>query len=797
MSFSIHRAAVLGSGVMGSALAAHLANAGIPTLLLDIVPPEGAGVKGEPASRAYRDAFSRAGLERAVKGKPAAFFSRDRARRVTVGNLDDDLALLKDCDWILEAVVERLDIKKTLFEKIAPFVHEHAIVTSNTSGLSITDMAAAMPEALRPRFLGTHFFNPPRYLHLLELIPHAGTNPEVLAFFREFGDAVLGKGVVVARDTPNFIANRVGTFTVMSAVRLMLADGYTIEEVDTLTGRLLGRPKSATLRTADLVGLDTLVHASTTVYDRATSDEKRDYFKAPDLMQKMLAGKMLGDKTGQGFYKKVKGEGGSQILTLDPATMDYRARQSAKFGSLELAKPIENLGERVRVLMAARDRAGAFVWKLLAETFLYSAARLGEVSDDVASIDRAMRWGFGWDMGPFELWDAVGVEATVTRMRAEGMTIPPVVDEVLKSPSRSFYQREDAAHTLQFSAGKYRELEEIPGFIDLAALKAQGKVVKKNAGASLVDIGDGALCLEFHSKMNAIGTDIISMIMAGVKETEANFEALVIGNHGSNFSVGANLMLILLEAREGNWEEIDLSVRQFQKATMALKYCRKPVVAAPFGMTLGGGCEVVLGAQHAVASAETYIGLVEVGVGLIPAGGGCKELVMRNVDALPNVEGIDVFPAARAAFEAIGLAKVSTSAEEAFGLKILHGGDSVCMNPDRLLHAAKVTALALARRGYQPPDPVREIPVAGEGGIAAMKASLYNMREGRYISEYDEHIGTQLARIICGGEVPAGTKVSESYLLQLEREVFLKLCGTKKTLERMQFMLKEGKPLRN
>ena len=797
MSYSIQRAAVLGSGVMGSALAAHLANAGIPTLLLDIVPPPGSGVKGEPASREYRDAFARAGLERALKGKPAAFFTRERARRVTIGNLDDDLALLKDCDWILEAVVERLDIKKSLFEKIAPFVHEHAIVTSNTSGLSIADMAAAMPEALRPRFLGTHFFNPPRYLHLLELIPHAGTDPAVLAFVHAFGDAVLGKGVVVAKDTPNFIANRIGTFTVMSAVRLMLADGYTVEEVDALTGRLIGRPKSATFRTADLVGLDTLVHASTTVYERATADEKREYFKAPDLMQKMLAAKMLGDKSGKGFYQKVKGATGSEILTLDPATMNYRARQSAKFASLELAKSVEDLGERLRTVSATKDRAGSFVWKLLAETFLYSAARLGEISDDVASIDRAMRWGFGWDMGPFELWDAVGVEATVARMRAEGMTIPGVVDEVLKTPSRSFYRRDDAARTFQFSRGGASEVATPPAFIDLAALKAQGKVVRGNAGASLVDIGDGALCLEFHSKMNAIGTDIISMIMAGVKETEANFEALVIGNQGSNFSVGANLMLILLEAREGNWDEIDLSVRQFQKAMMALKYCRKPVVAAPFGMTLGGGCEVVLGAQHAVASAETYIGLVEVGVGLIPAGGGCKELVMRNVDALPNVEGIDVFPAARAAFETIGLAKVSASGEEAFAMKILLGGDAICMNADRLLHAAKTTALALARRGYQPPDPMREIPVAGESGIAAMKASLYNMREGRYISEYDEHIGAALAHILCGGNVPAGTRVSESYLLQLEREVFLKLCGQKKTLDRMQFMLKEGKPLRN
>jgi len=798
LSLSIQRAAVLGSGVMGSALAAHLANAGIQTLLLDIVPPAGSKVKGDPASREYRDAFARGGLERALKAKPAPFFTPARARRVSVGNLEDDLAKLKDCDWVLEAVLEKLDVKRTLFEKIAPHLRADAIVTTNTSGLSITDMAAALPASMRTRFLGTHFFNPPRYLHLLELIPHAGTDPMVLAFMRAFGDEVLGKGVVVAKDTPDFIANRIGTFTLMSAVRAMIDGGYTVEEVDALTGPLIGRPKSASFRTADLVGLDILVHAATTVFDRATNDEKRDYFKAPELLQKMLADGMLGDKTGKGFYQKVRGDSGSAIQTLDISTLAYRERRSAKFPSLELAKPIENLGERVRAVIGARDRAAEFVWRTLSETLLYSAARLGEVSDDTISIDRAMRWGFGWEMGPFELWDAIGVALTVERMRADGLAIPAIVDDVLKRREKTFYRREESsAKAFHFARGDWREVEASPATIDLAALKTQRRTVKSNAGASVIDIGDGALCLEFHSKMNAIGADIISMTMAAVKETEANFEALVVGNQGANFSVGANVMLLLLEAREGNWEEIDLVVRQFQKMTMALKYCRKPVVAAPFGMTLGGGCEVVLGAQHAVASAETYIGLVEVGVGLIPAGGGCKEMLIRNLAGLPNVEGMDVFPAARAAFETIGLAKVSTSAEDAHGLRMLRDGDGIVMNPDRLLHAAKITALALARRGYQPPDPALEIPVAGESGIAAMRASLYNMREGRYISEHDEHIGTQLARIICGGDVPAGTRVGEQYLLDLEREVFLKLVSQKKSQERMQFMLKEGKPLRN
>jgi 3-hydroxyacyl-CoA dehydrogenase len=797
MDMRIERAAVIGSGVMGSALAAHLANAGIPTLLLDIVPPAGSGIEGDASSRAFRNALAARGLGLAVKSKPAAFFTPAGARLVAVGNLEDDLARLSDADWVLEAIVEKLEIKESLFERIAPHLKDGAIVTTNTSGLSITDMAAVLPEAVRPRFLGTHFFNPPRYLHLLELVPHDGTDRELLAAFARFGEDVLGKGVVTARDTPNFIANRIGGFTVMSAMHAMVEGGYTVEEVDALTGPLLGRPKSASFRTVDLVGLDTFVHASTTVYDRAVDDAWRAAFKPPVFVDTMLARGMLGEKSGGGFYKKVKRDGASEILTLDIETFNYRERRKAAFPSLETAKAIEGLGERVAAAMGAKDRAGEFVWRTLSETLLYAAERIGDITDDVAEIDRAMRWGFGWVLGPFELWDAVGVAKTAERMDKDGRDIPPIVRAVLATPHKRFYGEGDGGACARYLGGRHRALEPLRRHIDLAALKANGARIDGNSGASLVDIGDGVACLEFHSKMNAIGEDIIAMVHKSVKRVEADFDALVVGNQGTNFSVGANVMLLLLEAQEGNWEEIDLMVRSFQKATMALKYCRKPVVAAPFGMTLGGGCEMVLGAGHAFADAETYMGLVEVGVGLIPAGGGCKEMVLRNLAGRPDVKGVDVFPYVRGAFEAIGMARVSTGAVDAFAFKMLRGGDSVCMNSDQLLFGARETAKGLAARGYRRPDPAVEVPVAGESGFAAFETQLYNMTEGGYISEYDAHVGRELARVLCGGALPAGTMVNEQYFLDLEREAFLRLCGEKKTHERMAHMLKKGRPLRN
>jgi 3-hydroxyacyl-CoA dehydrogenase len=798
MNYSIDRAAVIGAGVMGAALAAHLANAGIPTLLLDIIPPKGSKIDGDPTSRAYRDAFARGGLERAVKSSPAAFYAEGKARLVTPGNIEDDLDKLSVVDWVLEAVTETLEIKASVFEKIAPHLKKSAILSSNTSGLSVDDMARKLPDALRPQFLVTHFFNPPRYLHLLEIVAHGTTDPGVTRFMASFGEEVLGKGIVYAKDTPNFIANRIGVFSIVSTLRAMIDGGYTVEEVDALTGPLIGRPKSASLRTADIVGLDVLAHASQTVYDRAVSDEQRDRFVLPELVQKMVKKGMLGEKAGQGFYRKAKKNGRSEIQSLDPGTMTYREKERAKMPSIEMVRGIEETGERIRALVKGKDRAGEFLWRVLSDTIVYAANRLGEIADDPVQIDRAMRWGFNWEHGPFELWDVLGVERVAVRLEKEGREVPTVVREVLATDAKRFYDHDKDFNRFYFLGGKgYQALEEPEKTIDLALLKSKNKVIKRNSGASLIDLGDGVVCLEFHSKMNAIGADIMQMIQAAVKETEENHAALVVGNQGTNFSVGANLMLLLLEAQEGNWEEIDLVVRAFQKATMALKYCKRPVVAAPFGMALGGGAEVCLGAGHVCAAAETYVGLVELGVGLVPAGGGCKEMLMRQIEGVPAVAGVDLFPFVRAAFETIGMARVSTSAEHAKALRFLRPGDGVVPNPDHLLHSAKAMARGLAARGYRPPDPVVDIPVVGESGLASIKTHLYMLKEGKFISEYDEYVGTQLATVLCGGPVQAGTRVSEQYLLDLERRVFLSLCGQRKTLERMQHMLKKGKPLRN
>jgi 3-hydroxyacyl-CoA dehydrogenase len=791
MGTVIRRAAVIGSGVMGSALAAHLANAGLPTLLLDILPPDDAGSGGD------RNALAHRGLKQALGARPAAFFSPSGARMVSIGNLEDDLGRLADVDWVLEAVVERLDIKQELFERIAPHLGGDAILTTNTSGLSVTDMAASLPEALQPRFFGTHFFNPPRYLHLLELVPHAGTDTRVLDDFVEFGERMLGKGVVIARDTPNFIANRIGGFAVLSAMRAMAEMDLAIEEADALTGTLVGRPKSATFRTADLVGIDTLAHASRTVYDRADTDPWRDTFQPPEVMERLVREGRLGDKSGEGFYKKTKKGGRTEILTLDTGTFEYRERRKASFPELEKVRGIADTGARVAAIAADDGKAGRFVWKTLSETLLYAAGRIGDVTDDVAAVDDAMRWGFGWELGPFELWDALGVEPVAERLRADGHEIPALVEAVLATPHRAFYHHAEDYTLSRYHDGEHRARAERPRVIDLDALRARGAEIRKNAGASLLDMGDGVACLEFHSKMNAIGEDIIAMILRAVAIVDTDFDALVIGNQGTNFSVGANLMLLLLEAQDGNWEDIDLMVRSFQKATKALKYSRKPVVAAPFGMTLGGGCEVVLGAGHACAAAETYIGQVELGVGLVPSGGGCKELLLRNLEGRPAVSDVDVFPYTRGAFEAIAMARVSTSAVEARELKFLRAGDGMTMNRDHLLFSAREMALGLARRGYRPPDPTVRVTVAGRDGAAAFQSQLYNLSQGGHISEYDAHLGAELARVLCGGDVPAGTDVGEQYLLDLEREVFLRLCGERRTQERMQYMLKKGKPLRN
>lgn len=798
MSYAIDRAAVIGAGVMGATLAAHLANAGISVFLLDILPPDKAGIDGDPSSREYRDAFARRGLEGALKASPKAFYVKENARLVTTGNMEDDLAELGNVDWVLEAVTEKIEIKGAVFDKIAPHLKDTAILTSNTSGLSVGDMAARLPDELKKRFLVTHFFNPPRYLHLLELVANPATDPALMDFMGRFGEERLGKGVVIAKDTPNFIANRIGVFSMISTLHAMKEGGYTVEEVDALTGPVIGRAKSATFRTADLVGLDVFAHTAATVYDRSPEDESRDLFILPDYVEAMIKKNMLGSKAGQGFYKKVKTGGKSEILTLDLGTMDYRERRRAAFPSLEMARNIDTVPERITTLVKSKDRAGEFLWRTLSETLVYAANRLGEISDNTIDIDNAMKWGFGWELGPFELIDVLGAERMAARLEKEGRPVPKAIAAVLDTPSKRFYDENEKFERFHFVPGKGHEpLPARDGVIDLAQLKKQGKVVKSNAGASLVDVGDGVLCLEFHSKMNAIGSDIIQMINHAVREVEAGHEALVIGNHGTNFSVGANIMLLLLEAQDGNWEDIDLMVRAFQKANMALKYCKKPVVAAPFGMALGGGCEVCLGAGHVMASAETYIGLVEVGVGLIPAGGGTKEMLLRQMENVPRVEGVDLFPYVRAAFETVGMGTVATSAEEARQLGILRRSDGIAINPDRLLYQAKAMALGLARQGYRPPAPTIAVPVLGEHGLGSVKAYLYLMRESGYISEYDEVVGTELATILCGGRVLKGTTVTEQYLLDLERQAFLRLCGQRKTLERMQYMLKKGKPLRN
>lgn len=802
MPRQISRVAVLGSGVMGSAIAAHLANAGIPSYLLDIVPTELTAeeqAKGLTLqSPQVRNRIVAAGLEAAKKARPAAFYHPDFVRLITIGNFDDNLGWLKDVDWIIEVVVERLDIKQALLRKVDAVRKPGTIVSSNTSGIPISRIKEGLSDDFRKHFLGTHFFNPPRYMRLLEIIPTDETLPEVVATMAEFGERTLGKGIVYCKDRPNFIANRIGVFAMMAAIRAMLDGGYTIEEVDQLTGPATGKPKSATFRTGDIVGIDTLVHVAKNLYDAVPEDEMRSMFVVPDFILTMVERKMLGDKTKQGFYKRVKGNGEKEILTLDYSTLEYRPRQKGKFTSLEAAKNIESLPERLKMLAYANDRAGEFIWRTTRDILLYAANRIPEISDDIVNVDRAMRWGFNWQLGPFETWDAIGVEQSVERMRREKMTIPPLVEKLLASGKKSFYERRNGT-TYYFdpATGSHVAEAEKPGIILLPSLKDRNKVVKKNAGASLVDIGDGVVCLEFHSKMNAIGEDILSMTQFAVGEVAKNFEGMVIGNEGENFSVGANIMMILMAAQEGDWDELDMMVRAFQKATQSLKYSPKPVVAAPFGMTLGGGCEFALGADRIRASAELYMGLVEVGVGVIPAGGGCKEMLVRMVERVPRGSDVDFFPLIKQAFETIGMAKVSTSAVDAREMGFLRPSDGITMNRDYLIADAKATVLAMVKEGYRQPTPRSDIPALGESALATLKLGMYLMKEAGRISEYDMHIGSKLAYILCGGDATAPTLVSEQYILDLEREAFLSLAGERKTQERLAYMLKNGKPLRN
>jgi 3-hydroxyacyl-CoA dehydrogenase len=800
----IEKAAVLGAGTMGAQIAAHLANAGITTLLLDIAPreptPEEQARGLTLESKEVRDRIARAGLEAAKKAKPAAFFTQAASSLVSVGNFDDDLPHIKDCDIIIEAVVENLEIKRSLYERVEKFRRPGSVVASNTSGIPIRQIAEGFSEDFRAHFLGTHFFNPPRYLHLVELIRTEWTKPEVSCSVYGFLDQRLGKGVVVAKDRPNFIANRIGTFGAMVTLKTLAEDGYTIEEVDKMTGPALGRPKSATFRTFDIVGLDVLTHVARNLYEAVPDDEEREAYRLPEFVEQMVGRGILGDKTKGGFYQKRKGEGGARdIWTLDTASLEYRPQQKSKLPSLDAAKNIEDTRARMKSLVWGKDRVGEFLWKTMSRVLVYAANRIPEIADTVVEVDRAMKWGFGWELGVFEAWDAIGVEKSVARLKEEGRQVPANVQRMLDAGVARFYKSEGGQEFyFDFAQGDYAPVLQPPGVIVLKSLKDRTGVIKKNAGASLLDLGDGVACLEFHSKMNSIGGDTLQMLKASLAEVDKNFIGLVVANQGQNFSVGANLMLVLLGAQEEDWDELDLAIRAFQQATMSLRYSPKPVVVAPFQMAFGGGCEMTLHADRARASAETYIGLVEVGVGLIPAGGGTKEMLVRALDSIPaGVTEADAFPFIKRAFETIALAKVATSAAEARSLGFLREEDSFSMNADRLVADAKQEVLSLAATGYTQPRQRTDVLALGQSALSTIKLGIHQLKRGGFISDYDAFIGEKLAKILTGGDLNHETRVSEQYLLDLEREAFLSLCGQRRTQERIAHMLKTGKPLRN
>src|ERR1700723_1786044 len=807
MKRRIEKAAVLGAGTMGARIAAHFANAGIPCYLLDIAPSElNADEKRKGLtleSPAVRNRIVLAGLEGAKKSKPAAFFTPETARLVTPGNFEDNLGWCAEVDWIIEVVAENLEIKRNLLTKVEAVRKPGTIVTSNTSGLPIHLIAEGRSEDFRRHWAGTHFFNPPRYMKLVELIAGPETKPEVLQLLDETCDLRLGKGVGRAKDTPNFIANRIGTFSMLNALHQMQALDMTIEEVDTCTGPAIGQPKSATFRTGDLVGLDILVHVVRNIYETAANDEKRETYRIPAFVEEMMKRGWLGDKTGGGFYKKDRASGGKEILTLDWQKMEYRPRQKSRLGSIEAGKGIEDTRERVRSLLAPAlegkggDKATKFLWTVLGETCLYAARLMPEIANNIVDEDRAIRWGFAWELGPFEMWDTIGVERMAKALQAEGKKLPPLVEKVLASPAKSFYETEKGAtRYFDFASGAMKRVEEPRGVIILKSLKDRTPVVQKNAGASLIDLGDGVVCCEFHSKMNAIGGDLVAMLHAGVNKLNTEFEAMVIANQAPNFSVGANLMMVLIGAQEGEWDDIHMAVRQFQRVNMAIKYAPRPIVAAPQGMALGGGCEVPLHSARIHAAAETSMGLVETGVGLIPGGGGTKEMLIRANERSAGEEDLDLFHALKPVFQNIAMAKVSTSGEDARALGYLRPADLIAMNRDRQVADAKQTALALLRAGYHPPAPA-QIRVLGEEFLTGAKLAIHMMIRGGYASDYDGVVGRKLANILAGGAITAPQLVPEQYVLDLEREAFVSLCGERKTQERIAHTLKTGKPLRN
>jgi len=800
--FRIRRAAVLGAGTMGSRIAAHLANAGIPSFLLDIAPQELSPeeeCKGLSLdSPVVRNRIVGAGWKAALDDKPAALFSPELASMVTLGNFSDNLSRLQEVDWIIEAVTERLDIKRTLMEQIESYRRPGAIVNSNTSGIPIHRIAEGFSEDFRKHFLGMHFFNPPRYLHLLEIIPTLDTDPALVQFMCRFGEDCLGKGVVLCKDTSNFIANRIGTYSACVALQAMAEEGLTIEEVDLLTGPALGRPKSATFRTIDVVGLDTFAHVACNLHETLIDDTQRDVFNLPPFISSMLQNKWLGDKTGQGFYKRLRSKSGTEIQYLDLSTLEYRPLQKSSFSELEKAAKITDPAKKLRGLVSGTGRPGRFLWKVLSSTLAYAASKAPEIADDIVSIDNAMKWGFLHKLGPFETWDALGLKNVADRLRMEGRPVPTLVEELLGAGGKSFYKKRSGKTYFFAPAQKsYVRKTDRPGCILLGSLKERKRLVLENSGASLIDLGDGVACLEFHTKMNSITADVIQMMHQSLDEVARNFEGMVIANEGEDFSAGANLVGVLGAAKAEQWDAIDRGIRAFQNVNMRLRYSEKPVVVAPHNVTLGGGCEIALHGDQIHASAELYMGFVEVSVGLIPGAGGCKEMVLRAAEEAGSDSDMALSPRIQKVFELIALAKVSASALVARQFGLMRDRDHVSMNAAHRIQRAKDDVLALAKEGYRPPVPRQNIPVLGQPGFAALKLGLHIMERAGYISEYDKVIGTHLARVMTGGSFLGIGKISEQQLLDLEREAFLSLCGQAKSQQRMEHMLKEGKPLRN
>jgi 3-hydroxyacyl-CoA dehydrogenase len=800
----INKVAVLGAGTMGARIAAHFANAGIPCVLLDIVPPDAAA----STDKAARNKIVNAGLDAAVKSKPAAFFEKGLDRLVKTGNFDDDMKLLADSDWIIEAVAENLEIKRTLLKKVEAVRKPGSIVTTNTSGLPVASIAEGFSDEFRRHWFGTHFFNPPRYMRLLEIIPTPEADPAAIAAVSHFGDVRMGKGIVTAKDTPNFIANRIGTYAGLNVFRVMQEMDLSIEEVDALTSSG-GWTKNPTFRTIDLVGLDVLASVVKN-FSKNVQDERSD-LKLPAFFEKMIERKLLGDKTKAGFYKKVKGPQGEERQVIDWKMLEYRPAQKPKFPALEMAKPIEDMGEKLRTILAGnpKDKAVQFIWTTISEMWTYSANRIPEIADTVVEIDAAMRMGFNWEIGPFEVWDLAGVQATVARMKSEGKPVSPNVEKLLAAGGKSWYIDDPKAPSgrayFDLRTGKYQPVQVAEGVWSVSTARKSHGVVKKNAGASLIDLGDGVGCIEFHSKMNALGGDIVSMVTQSLKTGGIGdqFEAFVISGDSANFSVGANLMMLMLAIQEEEWDEVDLAIKQFQGMTQAIKFCSRPVVTASFGMCLGGGCEINLHSAARQPHAELYMGLVEVGVGLLPGGGGCKEMLLRALDNAKAIrpegrgESVEMMEGMKRIFETIATAKVSTSAYEARTLGFLSPGDTISMNRERILTDAKERALELAKAGYVAPVPRMDIAAPGENVLATLKLGIHLMRQAEYISDHDVKVATRVAEVICGGNVSPGTPVSEQYILDLEREGFKSLCGEKKTQERIQYTLKTGKPLRN